>query len=228
MDEAIHINKSAERRIVEPTPQIIQPRLFVVDIPPIPKRLHLAQRFRQLTGTPQRRAPRIVAVADDRIAIYIQNCNNIALQALDIRIGNSVVHHHRRTILCIVEEVQLIRAGSHMHNILAVQRVLRRHAVDRFLHTQAVRVVHKFSRHARLLHLLQLPAVLPSVRPRPVIQRIANCIIANCAAIDRRELVAPVRVTASIGQNFYTIVPSGYILCLSLHCTINRVFPILL
>ena len=228
MDEAIHINKSAERRIVEPTPQIIQPRLFVVDIPPIPKRLHLAQRFRPLTGTPQRRAPRIVAVADDGIAILIQNRNNIALQALDIRIRRAVVHHHRRAVLRVVEEVQLIRAGSHMHNILAVQRVLRHHAVDRFLHAQAVRIVDELRRHARFLHLLQLPAVLPSVRPRPVIQRIANRIIANCAAVDRRELVAPCRVAASIGQLFYTIVPSGYILCLSLHCTINRVFPILL
>ena len=80
MDEAIHINKSAERRIVEPTPQIIQPRLLIKHIPAIPKRLHLAQRFRQLTGTPQRRAPRIVAVADDRISILIQNRNNVAGQ----------------------------------------------------------------------------------------------------------------------------------------------------
>ena len=98
MDEAIHINKSAERRIVEPTPQIIQPRLFVVHIPAIPKRLHLAQRLRQLTGTPQRRAPRIVAVADDGIAILIQNCNNIALQALDVGIRRAIVHHHCRAM----------------------------------------------------------------------------------------------------------------------------------
>ena len=55
-----------------------------------------------------------------------------------------------------------------MHNILAVQRVLRRHAVDRFLDAQPVRVVHN-RRHARFLHLLQLPAVLPSVRPRRAI-----------------------------------------------------------
>ena len=89
-----------------------------------------------------------------------------------------------------------------MHNILAVQRVLRRHAIDRFLHTQAVRVVHKFSRHARLLHLLQLPAVLPSVRPRPVAQRIANRIVGNSVSVDRRELVAPVRVTIGIGNSF--------------------------
>ena len=76
MDEAIHINKSAERRIVEPTPQIIQPRLFVVHIPAIPKRLHPAQRFRQLTGTPQRRAPRIVHITNNNISIRIKNCND--------------------------------------------------------------------------------------------------------------------------------------------------------
>ena len=92
-----------------------------------------------------------------------------------------------------------------MHNILAVQRVLRHHAVDRFLHAQAIRVVHKFSRHARLLHLLQLPAVLPSVRPRPVVQRIANRIVANRAAVDRRELVAPVRVAVFVGNGFQRI-----------------------
>ena len=89
-----------------------------------------------------------------------------------------------------------------MHNILAVQRVLRHHAVDRFLDAQPVRVVDELRRHARFLHLLQLPTVLPSVRPRPVVQRIANRIIANCAAVDRRELVAPVRVTVGIGNSF--------------------------
>ena len=80
MDEAIHINKSAERRIVEPTPQIVQPRFLIKHIPAIAERLHLAQRFRQLTSTPQRRAPRIVAVADDGIAIFIQNRNKFAGQ----------------------------------------------------------------------------------------------------------------------------------------------------
>ena len=94
----IRINKPTPPRIIVPTPQIVQPSFLIEHIPAIAERLHLAQRFRQFTGTPQRRAPRIIAVADDRIAILIQNCNNIALQALDIRIGNSVVHHHRRTV----------------------------------------------------------------------------------------------------------------------------------
>ena len=89
-----------------------------------------------------------------------------------------------------------------MYNILAVQRVLRRHAIDRFLHAQAVRVVDELRRHARFLHLLQLPAVLPSVRPRSVMQRIANRIVANRISVDRRELVAPVRVTVFVGNSF--------------------------
>ena len=126
----IHVDKARKCCIIVPTPEIVQPRLLIKHIPAIPKRLHLAQRFRQLAGTPQRHAPRIVAVADDGIAILIQNCNNIALQVLDVSIRRAVVHHHRRTILCIVEEVQFIRAGSHMHNFLPMQAAARcsRHA----------------------------------------------------------------------------------------------------
>ena len=199
---AIRINKPSPPRIIVPTPQIVQPRLLIKHIPAIPERLYLAQRLRQFTSAPQRRTPRIVAVADDGIAILIQNRNNVTLQALDVGIRRAIVHHHRRTILRIVEEMQLIRAGSHMHNILAVQRVLRHHAIDRFLHAQAVRVVDELRRHARFLHLLQLPAVLPSVRPRPVAQRIANRIVANRISVDCRELVAPVRVTVGIGNSF--------------------------
>ena len=77
---AIRINKPSPLCIVVPTPQIIQPRLLIKHIPAIPERLHLAQRFRQFASAPQRRAPRIVAVADDGIAILIQNRNNIAGQ----------------------------------------------------------------------------------------------------------------------------------------------------
>ena len=90
-----------------------------------------------------------------------------------------------------------------MHNILAVQRVLRCHAVDRFLHAQAVRVVDELCRHARFLHLLQLPAVLPSVRPRPVAQRIANRIIGNGVPVDRRELVASPQVLGSVSIQLF-------------------------
>ena len=78
--QAIRINKPSPLCIIVPTPEIVQPRLLIKHIPAIPKRLHLTQRLRQLTGTPQRRAPRIIAVADDRIAILIQNRNKFAGQ----------------------------------------------------------------------------------------------------------------------------------------------------
>ena len=77
---AIRINKPSPLWVIVPTPQIVQPRLLIKHIPAIPKRLHLAQRLRQFAGTPQRCAPRIVAVANDGVAILIQNCNNVAGQ----------------------------------------------------------------------------------------------------------------------------------------------------
>ena len=126
----IRIDKTLYAWIIIPTLQIVQPSFLIKHIPAISERLYLAQRLRQFTSAPQRRTPRIVAVADDGIAILIQNRNNVALQALNIRIRRAVVHHHRRTVLRVIEEMQLIRAGSHMHNILTVQAAARcsRHA----------------------------------------------------------------------------------------------------
>ena len=64
----VRISKPSPLRIIVPTPQIVQPRFLVKHIPAIAERLHLAQRLRQFTGAPQRRAPRIVAVAGSRSA----------------------------------------------------------------------------------------------------------------------------------------------------------------
>ena len=123
-NKRIRIDKPTPLRIIVPTPQIVQPRFLIKHIPAIPERLHLAQRLRQLAGAPQRRTPRIVAVADDGIAILIQNRNNVALQALDVGIRRAIVHHHCRTVLRVVEEVQLVAALGHVDNVLAVQGVL--------------------------------------------------------------------------------------------------------
>ena len=76
----IGIDKPADSYRIVPAPQIVQPCFLIEHIPAIAERLHLAQRFRQLTSAPQRRAPRIVAIADDGIAILIQNCNRFAGQ----------------------------------------------------------------------------------------------------------------------------------------------------
>ena len=55
---------------------------------------------------------------------FIQNRNNVALQALDVGIRRAIVHHHCRTVLRVVEEVQLVAALGHVDNVLAVQGVL--------------------------------------------------------------------------------------------------------
>ena len=123
-NKRIRIHKPAPLRAKIPASEIVHPCFFIKHIPAIPKRLHLAQRFRQFTGAPQRRAPRIVAVANDSIAILIQNRNNVALQALDVGIRRAIVHHHCRTVLRVVEEVQLVAALGHVDNVLAVQGVL--------------------------------------------------------------------------------------------------------
>ena len=77
---AIRIHEPSPPRIIIPAPQIVQPRFLIEHIPAIAERLHLAQRLRQFASAPQRRAPRIIAVADNSIAILIQNCNKVAGQ----------------------------------------------------------------------------------------------------------------------------------------------------
>ena len=93
--------------------------------------------------------------------------------SLDVGIRRAVVHHNRRTVLGVIEEVQLIRAGSHMHNILAVQRVLRHHAIDRLLNPQPVFIIHKLGVGVNASHPRKLPPVFPRVLPLAIVQRVA-------------------------------------------------------
>ena len=72
----VRIDKTLYAWIIIPTPQIVQPSFLIKHIPTIPKRLHLAQCLLQLTGTPQRRAPRIVHITNNNISIRIKNCND--------------------------------------------------------------------------------------------------------------------------------------------------------
>ena len=72
----IRINKPSPPRIIVPTPQIVQPSFLIKHIPAISERLHLTQRLRQLTGTPQRRTPRIIHITNNNISIRIKNCND--------------------------------------------------------------------------------------------------------------------------------------------------------
>ena len=130
-----------------------------------------------LLGLLQSREKRMViqwTLANNNISSRIENSNHIALQALDIRIGNIIVNNHRRTVLRIVEEVQLIVAALHMHNILSMQGMVCYHPIYCLFHPQPVFIIHKLGVGVNALHPRKLPPIFPCVRPLTVIQRGAN------------------------------------------------------
>ena len=91
-----------------------------------------------------------------------------------------------------------------MRDIFAVQDVSSCFRVPRLFHDllrpQAVMIV--LERYARTFrtHLLQLAAGLPCVRPRPVVQRIANRVIGDRLAVVTGQLVLPVAVAVDVGN----------------------------
>ena len=85
-------------RIV-PAPQIIQPRLLVVDIPPISERIELAQRACQRACRAQRFSPCIVLVFYHKDSVAVNNSHYIARKSIlrkhpkdHIRIQQTIKH----------------------------------------------------------------------------------------------------------------------------------------
>ena len=72
---------------------------------------------------------------NDNRAGTIEDPNDISLQVVDIGVHDTVILHHRRSALHIVEEVQLIRDTRQFCNELAVKLVVRR---GRCLHAMLV------------------------------------------------------------------------------------------
>ncbi len=75
MKYTICIQKSLDSRIVIPTPEIIQSRLFIVHIPPIAEGLYLAKRILQIfiTCYVQHLTPRIVSIFYNYITIRVND-----------------------------------------------------------------------------------------------------------------------------------------------------------
>ena len=78
----VSVNECAPNWIAIPTPEIIQPSLFVVDVATIAERIELAQRACHGAGAANGTAPRIIHIADNHRACAIQNGNNVPLQVL--------------------------------------------------------------------------------------------------------------------------------------------------
>ena len=91
--------------------------------------------------------------------------------------------------------MQVFIAANKVNQIAAVHDVLRRTGGSRrFLNTKTIRVICKGDLFAALLHSPDLPPLCPFVLPSAIRQRIANLIISNVYAIERRQLILPVRI----------------------------------
>ena len=87
-----------------------------------------------------------------------------------------------------------------VHGIIGGFRVPR--LLHDLLHAHTIVIV--LERYARTFrtHLLQLAAGLPRVRPRPIVQRVANRIVGDRLAIVTGQLVFPVAVAVDVGDRF--------------------------
>ena len=130
---------------------------------------------------------------------------------MNVCIDDAVVADLRRMTFRVIEEVHFILMG-HFVEI----RVIHRHVRKKFsvvgiiggfrvprllydlLHTHAIVVILERYVRAFRAHLLQLAAGLPCVRPRPVVQRIANRVIGDRLAVVAGQLVLPVAVAVDV------------------------------
>ena len=92
----IRIDKSAPRRVIVPTLQIIQPRLRVVDVPAVAQGVLFAEGGCQRAGGAQLIAPCVVGIGHDAGAAGADKAGHIALCVLDIEILRAVVAHGQR------------------------------------------------------------------------------------------------------------------------------------
>ena len=73
----------------------------------------------------QRLAPGVVGILDDLGVGAVNQPDHVALQVIQVAVLRAVEFHNRRTILCIIPEMQFVITLRHMDNIVTMQRILR-------------------------------------------------------------------------------------------------------
>ena len=86
----ICIDKPAPSRIVIPAPQVIEPRLFIIDISTIPERLHRTESAGEGTRLADRLAPSIVLVFYYLAAVCVNQRDDVALQVVQVGVSSSL------------------------------------------------------------------------------------------------------------------------------------------
>ena len=198
--DTIRIQKSLPDRIIIPGPEVIESGFCIVDITSVTEGLDRTQSRSEGTGGGKDSAPGVVNVSDHLSSAAVDQPDHVALEAILVGILRAVVVHDGRAVLGIVEEVQRVAALGQMDNVLAVQGVVRHRAAHCLSDPQPIRVVEESGGSVGLGHLLELAALLPSVRPGAVIGGIANDVVGNGSAVIGGHLVLPVGIAIGISN----------------------------
>ena len=187
--------------------------------PAIPKRIQRGQCSCQGAGLADRLAPSVVSVFYHPCAVCVNQRNHVALEVVHVSVGGTVKEHDDGFVLRIVKEVQGVAAAGQVDDVLPVQGVFRGLEADipgslvvvhaGLLRAQAVLVVPEGNLvvagcvEAAFVHAAHLASLRLGVIPGTVIKRIANSVIGDGSAVERRQLVLPVRVPVGIAVRLY-------------------------
>jgi len=143
-------------------------------------------------------APGVVGIFYHLGSAAVNDGDDVALQVMDQSVARPVVVNHAGSAFSVIEEVEAISALFHMHNLLAVEGVVRHRAIHGFTHAQAVGIVIKGGRGACFVHADQLPACAPCEGPAVVGEGIADIVVGDGIAVIRSQLVLPDRIVSII------------------------------
>ena len=107
-----------------------------------------------------------------------------------ICILSAIIIYYCRLTARVIEEMQIMIALSQMHDILSMQRVVGNDIVHRLPDAQAIMIVGEVHCSIRLVHLLQLTAIFPDIRPSAVTRWITDSIVRDRCTVIGDQLTA--------------------------------------
>lgn len=123
LQERIRNDEATASRVVIAASEIVQASFLIEHIPAIPEGLDRTQRAGKRTSLTEHLAPSIVSIRYYFGAVAVNQANDVTLQVVQVGIGSTIEKNYARTILGIVEEMQVVAAIEHVYNILAMQGI---------------------------------------------------------------------------------------------------------
>ena len=190
--------------------EVIEAGFEVVDVATVAEGVILVQSVgvgvSAGTGTAGGVAPSVVGIRYDCITLRIQNSDNVTLEVYRIEVCSAIKVHSQGRAQCVITDSQSVVyrfipcvGDGYLRDLRTVVDILDSSVIVEILgYPQTVGVVGKGSRVPSEANGTKLAAMLPSVRPEAVIQRIADSIIGDGLTVVGSEQVAPVGITVGI------------------------------